>query len=75
MVLNIELEQESENRWIADIPVLPGVMVYGVSQEDAIKKVQTLALEIIADRIQHGEWSEQMPVISFRHLSYMDTSV
>jgi len=51
----IELDQEADGRWIAEIPVLPGVMCYGHSQEEAIQKVEALALRVIADRIENGE--------------------
>jgi predicted RNase H-like HicB family nuclease len=51
----VELEQEAKGRWIADIPALPGVMVYGTSAEDALAKVEVLALRHLADLIEHGE--------------------
>lgn len=51
----IEIEQEEDGRWIADIPELPGVMVYGDSREEAIAKVKALALRVVADRLEHGE--------------------
>ena len=51
----IELDREADGRWIADIPDLPGVMVYGKSEEEAINKVTALAWRVIADRIEHGE--------------------
>ena len=53
--MKIEIEQETDNRWIAEVPDLPGVMVYGDSRNQAISKVQTLALRVIADRLEHGE--------------------
>jgi hypothetical protein len=28
-MLKIEFEREEDGRWIAEIPVLPGVMAYG----------------------------------------------
>ena len=55
MYLNIETEQEEDGRWIAEIPELPGVMVYGKNIEEAILKVQALALRVLADRLEHGE--------------------
>lgn len=55
MTYEVELEQETDGRWIADIPTLPGVMVYGVSPEDALAKVEVLALRHLADLIEHGE--------------------
>ncbi|MBM4056506.1 MAG: type II toxin-antitoxin system HicB family antitoxin [Planctomycetes bacterium] len=53
--MNIELEQEKDGRWIAEIKQLPGVMVYGQNREDAISKVEALALRVIADRVEHGD--------------------
>ncbi len=53
--MKIELEQEADGRWIAEVPELPGVMAYGQNQEEAILKVKTLALRVIADRLEHGE--------------------
>jgi predicted RNase H-like HicB family nuclease len=54
MKLTIELDQEEDGRWIADVPEL-NILLYGDSKEDAIRKAQEAAKEIIADRIAHGE--------------------
>ena len=54
MNLAIELEQETDGRWIAEIDALNGVLVYGETREDPIKKVNPLALRVIAERIEHG---------------------
>ncbi|WP_462267762.1 type II toxin-antitoxin system HicB family antitoxin [Desulfobacter sp.] len=51
----IETEIEDDGRWIAEIPDLPGILVYGVTQEEAIYKVKVLALRILAERLKHGE--------------------
>jgi predicted RNase H-like HicB family nuclease len=53
--MKIEVEREDDGRWIAEIPDLPGVMVYGATRQDAVTKVEALALHIIADRLEHGE--------------------
>jgi len=53
--MKIEIERESDGRWMAEIPDLPGVMAYGDSRSDAVAKVETLALRVIADRMEHGE--------------------
>jgi predicted RNase H-like HicB family nuclease len=42
----IEFEQEDDGRWIAEIPSLPGVMVYGVTKAEAESKLQALALRV-----------------------------
>ena len=54
-VVNIEVEREDDQRWIAEVPELPGVMVYGNSREEAISKVKALALRVLADRLENGE--------------------
>ena len=53
--MKIEIEREEDGRWIAEIPELPGVMVYGDSQNEAISKAEALALRVLADRLEHGE--------------------
>jgi predicted RNase H-like HicB family nuclease len=54
-VLQIEFEREDDGRWVAEIPILPGVMAYGASQKEARDKVEALALRTLADRLEHGE--------------------
>ena len=53
--MTIEIEKEEDGRWIAEVPSLPGVMVYGNSRPEAITKVKALALRVLADRLDHGE--------------------
>lgn len=53
--LEISLDREKDGRWIIDVPVLPGVMTYGRTREEALRKVQALALRVIADRLENGE--------------------
>ena len=53
--LRIELELEQDGRWLASVPELPGVMAYGVTEEEAIRKAKAVALQIMADMIENGE--------------------
>jgi predicted RNase H-like HicB family nuclease len=53
--VKIEIEREKDGRWIAEVPDLPGVMVYGKTRAQALAKVKALALRVIADRLDHGE--------------------
>jgi len=53
--LSIEVEQEEDGRWLAEVPELPGVLSYGQSRQDAIARVQVLSLRVLADRLDHGE--------------------
>jgi predicted RNase H-like HicB family nuclease len=55
MTLTVEIDREEDGRWIAEVPELPGVMVYGGSRMEAIELVQALALRVIADRVEHHE--------------------
>lgn len=51
----IECEREDDGCWIADVVDLPGVMVYGDTLDDAVAKVQILALRVLADKLEAGE--------------------
>jgi predicted RNase H-like HicB family nuclease len=53
--MEIEIDREEDGRWIAEVPDLPGVVVYGQSRHEAISKAEALALRVIADRLDHGE--------------------
>ena len=53
--MKIEIDREEDGHWIAEIPDLPGVMVYGASRDEAISKAEALALRVLADRLDHGE--------------------
>jgi len=54
-MLKIETEKECDGRWIADIPSLPGVMVYGQTKAKARARIKLLALRVVADRLKHRE--------------------
>ncbi|MFM9848514.1 MAG: type II toxin-antitoxin system HicB family antitoxin [Hyphomicrobiaceae bacterium] len=55
MNLRIELEQEEDGRWIAEVPELPGVLAYGVTPKQAAAKVQVIALRVLAERLERGD--------------------
>jgi hypothetical protein len=44
---------------------LPGVLAYGESAEVARAHVQALALRVLADRLEHGEWPAGPVSVSF----------
>jgi predicted RNase H-like HicB family nuclease len=60
MTFTVEIEQEKDGRWIAEIPQIPGTMAYGRTRTEAVSRVEALALRVLAERIEHGEPS---PVI------------
>jgi predicted RNase H-like HicB family nuclease len=55
MDLPVEIERETDGRWLATVPALPGVMVYGETRDEAVAAVEDLARSVVADRLEHGE--------------------
>jgi predicted RNase H-like HicB family nuclease len=53
--LTIEVEQEDDGRWVAEVPDLPGVLTYGATRQQAIDAAKVLSLRVLADRLDHGE--------------------
>jgi len=49
MNYNIECEREEDGRWIAEVPQLPGVLAYGATADEAMIKVEALALRVLAE--------------------------
>jgi len=56
----IDLEQETDGRWLAEIDILSGALAYGATREEAARRVEALALRILADRLENGE---EVPVL------------
>lgn len=63
--LKVELEQEDDGRWIAEVVDLPGVLVYESAPEAAIRAVRALALRVLADKVEHGELDAQANRVEF----------
>jgi len=55
MNYRLEIEQEADGRWVAEVIELAGVLAYGQSAEEAMTKAEALALRVLADRLEHGE--------------------
>ena len=55
LMLHYEISREDNGRWIVDVIDLPGVLVYGDTEEEAIAKAKVLAIQVVADRLAHGE--------------------
>jgi predicted RNase H-like HicB family nuclease len=53
--LQVEIEREEDGRFLASVPDLPGVMVYGETEESALRRVKSIALQVLADMIESGE--------------------
>lgn len=52
MNLTFETELETDGRWIAEVPELPGAMTYGKTKSEAVGKAEALALRVLAEREQ-----------------------
>ena len=61
----IDLEQETDGRWIAEVQELPGVICYGASREAALAKVEALALRVVADQLETGEKVSGLASVAF----------
>ena len=55
MTLSVDFEREDDGRWIGVIESIPGCHVYGQTQDEALAKVEALALHVIAKRLEDGE--------------------
>ena len=60
MNLAVETEQEADGRWIAEIAQIPGALAYGSNRQEAISRVEALALRVLADRLEHGETPREL---------------
>jgi len=69
--LTIELaeEEKPDERWLAAVPELPGVMVYGKSRGEALTRATALALRTAADRLEAGECAAPTTVSFTAHLA------
>ncbi|MCX6586610.1 MAG: type II toxin-antitoxin system HicB family antitoxin [Acidobacteria bacterium] len=65
MKLTIELDREDDSRWIAEVLESPGVMGYRQTRDEAISNAERLAIEVIADRMAHGEMASSSLAVSF----------
>jgi len=66
VTFTIELEREADGRWLAEVPALPGVLCYGPDRDEAVAKVQALALRVIAERLEHREAPPEFLNVTFQ---------
>ena len=50
----VEFDREEDGRWIAEISKLPGVLAYGDTKAEALRKVYAIALRTLADNVEQG---------------------
>ena len=59
MNFTIEHEREEDGRWLAEVPELAGVRAYGATADEAMAKAESLALRVLAERLDNGEAKPQ----------------
>jgi predicted RNase H-like HicB family nuclease len=58
--MQVEVEQEQDGRWNAEVAGIPGAMAYGSTRKEAVAKVEALVLRVLADKVEHGEDTPQL---------------
>jgi len=66
VTFTIEIEREDDGRWLAEVPELSGVMAYGQDRDEAVARVQALALRVIAGRLEHREAPAEFVNVTFQ---------
>jgi predicted RNase H-like HicB family nuclease len=66
VTLTIEIDREDDGRWLAEVPALSGVMAYGQDRDEAVARVQALALRVIAERLEHREAPAEFLNVTFQ---------
>jgi predicted RNase H-like HicB family nuclease len=54
MQLTVQVERETDGRWIAVVDPI-GALAYGRTRAEAVRRAKAVALEVLADRLAHGE--------------------
>lgn len=65
VTFEIALDREADGRWIAEVSDLPGVLTYGRTRDEAVARVQALALRVLAERLEHNEAPPELLAVSF----------
>jgi predicted RNase H-like HicB family nuclease len=66
VTFTIEIEREDDGRWLAEVPALSGVMAYGQDRDEAVARVQALALRVIAERLERREAPAEFLNVTFK---------
>ena len=66
VTLTIDVERETDGRWLADVPELPGVLAYGDTGASAVATAEALAHRVFAERLEHGEADELVSLVFTR---------
>lgn len=61
--LSVVVSRENDGRFLAACPSLPGVLAYGYTFDDAVRRAQALALRVEASRLTDAD--EPIDGVSF----------
>ncbi len=53
--MRVEIEQEVDGRWIAEVVEVPGALAYGQTPEEAVQYAQELSRRILTDPLTYRE--------------------
>src|SRR5712691_1579231 len=75
MQYSIDFKQDADGRWTASIPDLAGVTSCGADRAEAQTKVQTLALNVLAERLEQSGAMSELLSVSFQAEKEFDLGV
>ena len=66
MFLTLQIDQQTDGRFLAAIFDLPGGLAYGATHDEAFARVQAQALRVLVDRLETGEPTPSFLPLDFR---------
>jgi predicted RNase H-like HicB family nuclease len=54
VTLTIDVERETDGRWLAEVPELPCVLACGSTEAIAVVTAEAMALRVLADHLERG---------------------
>ena len=54
-IFHIEIGQEEDGRWSAEVPSLPGCATWGYTKEEALRSIQEATQLYVESLMLHGE--------------------
>jgi predicted RNase H-like HicB family nuclease len=52
---SVQTDRETDGRWIAEIPEVPGAMAYGATAQEAVANAYAIALRSVADDVEQSK--------------------
>ena len=54
-IVRVEIEQEEDGRWSAEVPTLPGCATWGYTKDEALRSIQEATRLYIDSLLEHGD--------------------